>query len=231
MFIPLTPYAQFYDGAFVLVAIALIVRAGLPGATAGLLCAGLYLAAVVTQSNVNFPVKDVLGPARERRLLLADASNGARDWRHRGRRTTADSRTRRQPDGDPRAVRRAPGGRIGRLVELAGDTCGRISPPSSTRTTRRTESWSWTTTPPMRPPKTSRPNSRTSMSSGAGAMAATAPATTSGSRARRAVMSRSSTRMRGRSRGGCARSCVPSKNTRRRRSPRRKCCWHRTLRA
>jgi hypothetical protein len=27
------------------------------------LCAGLYLAAIVTQSNVNFPVKDVLGPA------------------------------------------------------------------------------------------------------------------------------------------------------------------------
>jgi hypothetical protein len=62
MFVPLAPYAQFYDGAFVLVGIALILRAGLPGMTAGLLCAGLYLAAVVTQSNVNFPVKDVLGP-------------------------------------------------------------------------------------------------------------------------------------------------------------------------
>lgn len=64
MFIPLTPYAQFYDGAFVLVAIALILRAGLPAAAAGALCAGLYFAAVVTQSNVNFPVKDVLGAAQ-----------------------------------------------------------------------------------------------------------------------------------------------------------------------
>lgn len=64
MFIPLTPYAQFYDGAFVLVGIALLVRAGLPTlATAGI-CAGLFLAAVVTQSNVNFPAKDVLGAAQ-----------------------------------------------------------------------------------------------------------------------------------------------------------------------
>jgi hypothetical protein len=63
MFIPLAPYAQFYDGAFVLVGIALILRAGLAPMLSATLCAGLYLAAIVTQSNVNFPVKDVLGPA------------------------------------------------------------------------------------------------------------------------------------------------------------------------
>jgi hypothetical protein len=64
MFIPLTPYAQFYDGAFVLVAIALILRAGLAPGAAGSLCALLYLAAIVTQSNVMFPAKDVLGAAQ-----------------------------------------------------------------------------------------------------------------------------------------------------------------------
>ena len=64
MFIPLAPYAQFYDGAFVLVAIALVLRAGLPTFAAAAICAGLFLVAVVTQSNVNFPTKDVLGAAQ-----------------------------------------------------------------------------------------------------------------------------------------------------------------------
>jgi hypothetical protein len=63
MFIPLTPYAQFYDGAFVLVAIALIVRARLHPGLTPVMCAGLFAAAVATQANVNFPARDVLGPA------------------------------------------------------------------------------------------------------------------------------------------------------------------------
>lgn len=63
MFIPLTPYAQFYDGAFVLVAIALLLRTEHSPALKSVLCVGLYAAAVATQAAVVFPVKDVLGPA------------------------------------------------------------------------------------------------------------------------------------------------------------------------
>jgi hypothetical protein len=64
MLVPLTPYAQFYDGALVLVAIALILRTGLATWTRVSLSAGLYLAAIVTQANIPFPAKDVLGPAQ-----------------------------------------------------------------------------------------------------------------------------------------------------------------------
>jgi len=63
MFVPLTPYAQFYDGALVLVAIALILRTELHATAKFAICSGLYLAAVVTQSNVIFPTSDVLGDA------------------------------------------------------------------------------------------------------------------------------------------------------------------------
>ncbi|MBI5289261.1 MAG: DUF2029 domain-containing protein [Chloroflexi bacterium] len=63
MLIPLTPYAQFYDGALVLVAIALILRTDTPVMVRGALSAALYLAAVATQASIPFPVKDVLGPA------------------------------------------------------------------------------------------------------------------------------------------------------------------------
>ena len=64
MLIPLTPYAQFYDGALVLVAIALILRTGLSATMRAALCGGLYLAAIATQANIPFPVKNVLGPAQ-----------------------------------------------------------------------------------------------------------------------------------------------------------------------
>lgn len=63
MLIPLTPYAQFYDGLLVLVAIALILGTNLVTPVRAGLCVGLYAAAVATQSSVVFPVKDVLGPA------------------------------------------------------------------------------------------------------------------------------------------------------------------------
>jgi hypothetical protein len=63
MLIPLTPYAQFYDGALVLVAIALLLRTNLAPVMKATLCVGLYLAAIATQASVVFPVKDVLGPA------------------------------------------------------------------------------------------------------------------------------------------------------------------------
>jgi hypothetical protein len=63
MMIPVTPYAQFYDGALVLAAIALLLRSEFSSLTKGALCGLLYAAAVATQSSVVFPVKDVLGPA------------------------------------------------------------------------------------------------------------------------------------------------------------------------
>jgi hypothetical protein len=63
MFIPLTPYAQFYDGALVIVAIALLLRTDLADVMKGILCGALYLAAITTQTSINFPAKDVLGPA------------------------------------------------------------------------------------------------------------------------------------------------------------------------
>jgi hypothetical protein len=63
MFIPLTPYAQFYDGALVMVAIALILRTDLDALLKTGLCLGLYCAAVATQTNVIFPPRDVLGGA------------------------------------------------------------------------------------------------------------------------------------------------------------------------
>ena len=64
MLIPLTPYAQFYDGALVLVGIALVLRTGLSTALKAGLSIGLYAAALVTQANVDFPTKDLLGSAQ-----------------------------------------------------------------------------------------------------------------------------------------------------------------------
>ena len=64
MLIPLTPYAQFYDGALVLVAIALVLLTDLPALTRAAICGALYVAAVATQASIPFPVKDVLGPAQ-----------------------------------------------------------------------------------------------------------------------------------------------------------------------
>ncbi len=63
MLIPLTPYAQFYDGALVLVGIALILRTALPTAVRAGLAIGLYGAALATQANVDWPSKDLLGAA------------------------------------------------------------------------------------------------------------------------------------------------------------------------
>ena len=63
MFLPLTPYAQFYDGALVLVPIALLLRTDLPGVAKAGFCAAIYLAAIATQANVNFPATDILGVA------------------------------------------------------------------------------------------------------------------------------------------------------------------------
>ena len=64
MLIPLTPYAQFYDGALVLVGIALVLRTGLSTALKAGLSIGLYAAALVTQANVDFPTKDLLASAQ-----------------------------------------------------------------------------------------------------------------------------------------------------------------------
>lgn len=61
MLVPLTPYAQFYDGAFVLAAIALLLRCDLPALARAGCVAALYAAAVVTQASIRFPVRDVLG--------------------------------------------------------------------------------------------------------------------------------------------------------------------------
>lgn len=63
MLLPLTPYAQFYDGALVLVPMALILRTDLAASIKSAFCAALFVAAVVTQTNVNFPATDVLGAA------------------------------------------------------------------------------------------------------------------------------------------------------------------------
>ncbi|MHB8514698.1 MAG: glycosyltransferase family 87 protein [Dehalococcoidia bacterium] len=58
-----TPYSQFYDACLVAVAMALVLRAGIQPAAAGGIVAALYAAAVVTQTNTYFPVRNVLGPA------------------------------------------------------------------------------------------------------------------------------------------------------------------------
>ena len=58
-----TPYSQFYDTLLVAVAMALVLRAGIQSAAAGVIVAALYAAAVVTQTHTYFPVRDVLGPA------------------------------------------------------------------------------------------------------------------------------------------------------------------------
>jgi|CXWL01.1.fsa_nt_gi energy-converting hydrogenase Eha subunit C len=63
MLIPLTPYAQFYDGALVLVGIALLLRTHLSNTLKAALCIGLYGAALATQANVDFPTKDLLAAA------------------------------------------------------------------------------------------------------------------------------------------------------------------------
>jgi len=59
----LTPYSQFYDACLVAVAFALVLRARLSPAVAGGIVAAVYAAALVTQANTYFPVRDVLGPA------------------------------------------------------------------------------------------------------------------------------------------------------------------------
>lgn len=63
MFLPLTPYAQFYDGALGLVPIALILRTDLSALAKASFYGAIYLAAIVTQANVNFPATDILGLA------------------------------------------------------------------------------------------------------------------------------------------------------------------------
>jgi hypothetical protein len=63
MMIPLTPYAQFYDAALICVPLALILRTNLPDLAKCGFFALIYLAAIVTQANVHFPAKDVLGNA------------------------------------------------------------------------------------------------------------------------------------------------------------------------
>lgn len=65
-----TPYSQFYDACLLTAAFALLVRAQLRPAVTGALVGGLYLAAVVSQANTVYPVRDVLG----------DASTGGVFW-------------------------------------------------------------------------------------------------------------------------------------------------------
>jgi hypothetical protein len=59
----LTPYSQFYDACLIGVAFALVLRARLSPAFAGGIVAVVYVAALATQANTYFPVRDVLGPA------------------------------------------------------------------------------------------------------------------------------------------------------------------------
>lgn len=61
--IPLTPYAQFYDAGLLAAAFALILHAGLRPGLAAAIVAALYAAAVVTQANTIFPVRDMLADA------------------------------------------------------------------------------------------------------------------------------------------------------------------------
>jgi hypothetical protein len=58
----LTPYAQFYDAALIIAGVVLFLRCDFPPYAKYAVCGGLYLAAVVTQANTVFPVRDVLGP-------------------------------------------------------------------------------------------------------------------------------------------------------------------------
>jgi hypothetical protein len=60
----LTPYAQFYDFGLAVVGMALLLRSGINPPLAAVLFGGLYVAAVVTQSNTIYPTKDLLGPAQ-----------------------------------------------------------------------------------------------------------------------------------------------------------------------
>ncbi|MBF6600633.1 MAG: DUF2029 domain-containing protein [Dehalococcoidia bacterium] len=58
-----TPYAQFYDASLIAASFALLLRCGLAPRTAGLMIASLYIAALVSQTNTNYPARDVLGAA------------------------------------------------------------------------------------------------------------------------------------------------------------------------
>jgi hypothetical protein len=59
----LTPYAQFYDFGLVVVALALLVRAGAAAWLSAPIFAAIWAAAVVTQANTIFPSRDLLGNA------------------------------------------------------------------------------------------------------------------------------------------------------------------------
>lgn len=58
-----TPYAQFYDACLIAAGFVLLLRCGLAPRAAGLMIAALYLAALVSQTNTNYPARDVLGAA------------------------------------------------------------------------------------------------------------------------------------------------------------------------
>jgi hypothetical protein len=58
----LTPYAQFYDAALIVAGVVLFLRCDFAAASKVIVCCGLYLAALITQANTIFPVRDVLGP-------------------------------------------------------------------------------------------------------------------------------------------------------------------------
>ena len=148
MFIPLTPYAQFYDGALVLVRDRAAAAHGVLAARQGGDLRRTVPAAIVTQSNVMFPVKDVLGARHTHGVYWLTpaivAATGllalfARPQRCRARRRCV-------------VVIRAPFGE--QLVDVSvvswnslATTCARACLRSSTRTTTRIASSSSTTTP------------------------------------------------------------------------------------
>ncbi len=57
----LTPYSQFYDFALIVVGLALLVRCDIPAAARAAMFAGLYAAALYTQSVTIFPAGDAFG--------------------------------------------------------------------------------------------------------------------------------------------------------------------------